>query len=147
MRRCFDLLQLSELAQYYRIGFGLRNSCADCSYPKSTVWPSFLHLLFHFVQTSDCCFLRAAGPISDSVRCSLSCSYLLNCSPATVWSSFVMGSTWRLLRAFYFPARTLQYWSSCWTFRPYSGQPWRLRAKAISVSPYCWLLLNASCHK
>ena len=52
-----------------------------------------------------------------------------------------------LLWAFYFPARTLRHSSSCWTFRPCSGQPWQLRAKAISELLYCLTSLSASCRK
>ena len=89
--------------------------------------------------------LRAAGPAPDSERCSLSCSSLLNRSPTCVWSSSVMGST--PLWAFCSPVRTLRHLSSCWTSRPCSGQPWRLRAKAISESPYCQPSPTASCRK
>ena len=56
-----------------------------------------------------------------------------------------MGST--PLWAFCSPVRTLRHLSSCWTSRPCSGQPWRLRAKATSESPYCLLSLTASCRK
>ena len=85
--------------------------------------------------------LRAAGPTPDSERYSLSCSSLLNRSPTCVLSSSTP------LWAFCSPARTLRHLSSCWTSRPCSGQPWRLRAKAISVSPCCLPSLTVSCRK